>query len=48
MKPLELTQEKLATSPEFWLNLQYRNEIWEALHNRKRKIRIDRVKRLAA
>lgn len=31
-------------SAEFWLNLQRRNDIWEALHTDKRKARINRAK----
>ena len=29
---------------EFWLNLQRRNDIWDALHSAKRKARINRAK----
>lgn len=35
-------------SPDFWLNLQHRVDIWEALNSRARKARIDRVRSLAA
>ena len=28
---------------DFWLNLQKRNDIWNAMHTPKRKARIDRV-----
>ena len=31
-------------TPDFWLNLQRRNDIWQALHLNKRKTRIDKVK----
>lgn len=29
---------------DFWLNLQKRNDIWNAMHSPKRKARIDRVR----
>lgn len=35
-------------NPDFWLNLQRRNDIWEALNTPKRKFRIDRVRPIAA
>ena len=31
-------------SPEFWLNLQRRSDIWEALHTPARRKRIERAK----
>lgn len=31
-------------SPEFWLNLQRRSDIWEALHTPTRRERIERAK----
>lgn len=31
-------------TPNFWLNLQQRNDIWAALHSPKRMERIDRAK----
>ncbi|MEA1934097.1 MAG: HigA family addiction module antitoxin [Thermodesulfobacteriota bacterium] len=31
-------------TPDFWLNLQTRNDIWTALHSPKRKERIDRAR----
>ena len=33
-------------TPDFWLNLQRRNDIWAALHSPKRKARIEKVKPL--
>ncbi|HEX7776399.1 MAG TPA: HigA family addiction module antitoxin [Parvibaculum sp.] len=36
------------TSPEFWLNLQQRNDLWEALNTPKRRQRIERAKPVAA
>src|SRR6056297_3182038 len=33
-------------TPEFWLNLQRRIDIWNALHNPERKERIERAKPL--
>src|SRR5277367_4902525 len=33
-------------SPEFWLNLQRRSDLWEALHNPAQRKRIDRAKPL--
>lgn len=31
-------------TPEFWLNLQQRNDIWAALHSPKRMKKIERAK----
>ena len=31
-------------TPDFWLNLQQRNDIWAALHTPKRLARIERAK----
>ena len=31
-------------TPDFWLNLQRRNDIWAALHNPKRRARIEKAK----
>ncbi|MEW6594381.1 MAG: HigA family addiction module antitoxin [Thermodesulfobacteriota bacterium] len=31
-------------TPDFWLNLQRRNDIWQALHSSKRKARIDKAR----
>ncbi len=36
------------TSPDFWLNLQQRNDIWEALNTPKRRERIERARPVAA
>jgi len=33
-------------TPDFWLNLQKRNDIWAALHTPKRKARIDKARPL--
>lgn len=33
-------------SPEFWLNVQRRTDLWEALHTPKRRQRIDQAKAL--
>jgi len=33
-------------SADFWLNLQRRNDLWEALHSPQRRQRIERAKRL--
>lgn len=30
-------------SPEFWLNLQRRGELWDALHDESRRARIERA-----
>jgi antitoxin HigA-1 len=35
-------------SPEFWLNVQRRADLWEALHTPKRRQRIERAKALLA
>lgn len=34
-------------SPEFWLNVQRRTDLWEALHSPEQRARIDRAKPLA-
>jgi len=34
-------------SPEFWLNVQRRTDLWEALHTPKRRERIEQAKPLA-
>lgn len=31
-------------SPDFWLNVQRRNDLWEALHDPRERARIDRAK----
>jgi addiction module HigA family antidote len=36
------------TSPDFWLNVQRRSDIWEAMHNPKELARIERAKPLKA
>jgi addiction module HigA family antidote len=33
-------------SPDFWLNIQRRNDLWNAMHNPKERQRIDRAKPL--
>jgi addiction module HigA family antidote len=33
-------------SPEFWLNVQRRTDLWEALHTPKRRQRIEQAKAL--
>jgi addiction module HigA family antidote len=33
-------------SPEFWLNVQRRTDLWEALHTPKRRKRIEQAKAL--
>ncbi|HZP78147.1 MAG TPA: HigA family addiction module antitoxin [Pseudolabrys sp.] len=35
-------------SPEFWLNVQRRNDLWNAMHNPRERKRIERAKPLAA
>jgi addiction module HigA family antidote len=35
-------------SPEFWLNVQRRTDLWEALHTPKRRQRIEQAKALQA
>ncbi len=32
-----------SNTPDFWLNLQRRNDIWAALHTPKRRARIERA-----
>lgn len=34
----------LGNTPNFWLNIQQRNDIWAALHSPKRMAKIDRAK----
>lgn len=34
------------TSPDFWLNLQRRNDLWEVMHDPTKRERIDRAKPL--
>lgn len=33
-------------SPDFWLNVQRRSDLWEAMHNPKERVRIERAKPL--
>lgn len=33
-------------SPDFWLNIQRRNDLWNAMHSPKERQRIDRAKPL--
>jgi addiction module HigA family antidote len=33
-------------SAEFWLNVQRRNDLWDALHSRRRRERIERARPL--
>jgi addiction module HigA family antidote len=35
-------------SPEFWLNVQRRTDLWEALHTPKRRLRIEQARALQA
>ena len=35
------------TSPDFWLNVQRRSELWEAMHDPKERARIERAKPLS-
>ncbi|HEU5431982.1 MAG TPA: HigA family addiction module antitoxin [Thermomicrobiales bacterium] len=35
-------------SPDFWLNVQRRNELWDAMHNPKVRERIERARPLTA
>ena len=34
-------------SPDFWMNVQHRSELWEAMHDPKEQVRIGRAKPLA-
>jgi addiction module HigA family antidote len=34
----------VGNSADFWLNVQRRNDLWEALHSPKRRQRIERAK----
>jgi len=31
-------------TPDFWLNVQRRNDIWAALHTPKRMVRVERAR----
>jgi antitoxin HigA-1 len=33
-------------SPDFWLNIQRRNDLWEAMHSPRERERIERARRL--
>jgi addiction module HigA family antidote len=33
-------------SPEFWLNVQRRSDLWDAMHSPRERKRIDRARRL--
>jgi addiction module HigA family antidote len=33
-------------SPDFWLNVQRRSDLWEAMHSPRERERIDRARRL--
>ena len=33
-------------SPDFWLNVQRRSDLWEALHSPRQRARIERARRL--
>jgi addiction module HigA family antidote len=35
-------------SPDFWLNVQRRSDLWEAMHSRRERERIDRAKPIKA
>jgi addiction module HigA family antidote len=35
-------------SPDFWLNVQRRSDLWEAMHNPRERKRIERAKPLGA
>jgi antitoxin HigA-1 len=35
-------------SPEFWMNVQRRNDLWDAMHDPVERKRIERAKRVAA
>jgi antitoxin HigA-1 len=35
-------------SPDFWLNVQRRNDLWEAMNSRRERERIDRAKPIKA
>ena len=35
-------------SPDFWLNVQRRNDLWEVMHSRRERERIERAKPLRA
>lgn len=37
-----------ASSPDFWLNVQRRNDLWEATHSPREMARIERAKPLSS
>ncbi len=42
------TRAGFGNSAEFWLNIQRRNDLWEAMHSPKERARIDRARPVAA
>lgn len=40
--------KSLNTSPDFWLNVQQRNDLWDAMNTPKRRKRIERAGPVAA
>jgi plasmid maintenance system antidote protein VapI len=40
----EICNNKRSVTPDFWLNVQRRNDIWAALHTPKRMARIERAR----
>jgi addiction module HigA family antidote len=41
-----LLAKVFGNTPDFWLNLQRRNDIWAVMHTPRRKARIDRARPL--
>ena len=39
-----LLAKVLENTPDFWLNLQRRNDIWAVMHSPKRKARIEKAR----
>jgi plasmid maintenance system antidote protein VapI len=37
-----------SNSPDFWLNVQRRNDLWQAMNNPRERARIERAKPLGA
>ena len=41
-----ILSKALNTSPEFWLNIQQQNDLWQAMNTPSRRKKIDKAKRV--
>jgi addiction module HigA family antidote len=46
--PTALIARVFGNSPDFWLNVQRRGDLWEAMHSPKERARIERARPLRA